>query len=70
VSPADKRPAPASEDADRAADRRFAVAVAFLVVVEVILAGLADAGTIGLVVWLVLTVAAVGAAAVLARLLA
>jgi hypothetical protein len=54
---------------DQAADRRFAVSVAFLVVIEVLLAGLADAGVIGLVWWLVFTVGAIGAAAIVARFL-
>jgi hypothetical protein len=46
-------------DADRAADRRVGVAVAVLIVLEVIEASLADAGVIGLVVWLVLAVGSI-----------
>ena len=53
---------------DHAADRRLGLAVAALVVIEVALAFLADANTIGLVVWLVLSVAAVFVVAALAAL--
>lgn len=52
--------------ADHAADRRLALAAATLVVLETILAFLADSDTIGLVVWLVLAIAAVGVTVVLA----
>ena len=44
---------------DRASDRRIAIAFAVVVVVEVVLAGMADAGTYPLWVWLVLSIAAV-----------
>jgi uncharacterized protein (DUF58 family) len=44
---------------DHAADRRLGLAVAALVAIEVALAFLADSNSIGLVVWLVLAVAAV-----------
>ncbi len=47
---------------DRASDRRIAVAFAAVLVVEVVLAGMADAGTYPLWVWLVLSVLAVLAA--------
>lgn len=51
---------------DRASDRRFAVALAGVLVVEVMLAGAADAGAIALWLWLVLAIVAVlvGGAAV------
>lgn len=52
-----------STQEDHAADRRMALSVGVLMVVEVVLAGLADAGTIGLGVWLALTVAAILAVA-------
>ena len=48
---------------DRAADRRMALAVAVLVVLEVAEATLADSGTIGLVTWLVMAVGSVLAVA-------
>jgi hypothetical protein len=44
---------------DRASDRRIMIAFGLMLVVEVVLAILADAGTYGLVVWLVLAVAAI-----------
>ena len=44
---------------DRASDRRIGVAFAAVLVVEVVLAAMADAGTYPLWVWLVLAVAAV-----------
>lgn len=44
---------------DRTSDRRFLVAFAALMAVEIVLGFLADAGTIGLGVWLVLAVAAI-----------
>ena len=44
---------------DRASDRRIAVAFAAVLVVEVALAFLADAGTYPLWVWLILSVGAV-----------
>ena len=44
---------------DRASDRRIAVAFAAVLVVEVVLAAMADAGTYPLWVWLVLAVGAV-----------
>ncbi len=44
---------------DRASDRRIGVAFAAVLVVEVVLAFMADAGTYPLWVWLVLSVAAV-----------
>jgi hypothetical protein len=44
---------------DHASDRRFALALGGLLVVEVILAGLADAGVIALWLWLVLAIVAV-----------
>ena len=44
---------------DRASDRRIAVAFAAVLLVEVVLAGMADAGTYPLWVWLVLSIAAV-----------
>lgn len=44
---------------DHASDRRFALALGGLLVVEVVLAGLADAGAIALWLWLVLAIAAV-----------
>jgi hypothetical protein len=47
---------------DRASDRRIAVAFAAVLVVEVVLAAMADAGTYPLWAWLVLSVAAVLAA--------
>lgn len=47
---------------DRASDRRIAIAFAVVLVVEVVLAFMADAGTYPLWVWLVLAVAAVLAA--------
>jgi len=49
---------------DRASDRRFAITLAVLLVVEVVLAGVADAGAIALWLWLVLAVGAVLAAGV------
>ena len=45
--------------ADRASDRRFGVAVAAVFVMQVALAGLADAGVYPLWVWLVLAVGSV-----------
>jgi hypothetical protein len=44
---------------DHAADRRLGGAIAVLVILEVVFAFLADANTIGLLVWLVLAVGAV-----------
>lgn len=44
---------------DHASDRRFAVALGGLLVAEVILAGVADAGVIALWLWLVLAIVAV-----------
>jgi hypothetical protein len=44
---------------DRASDRRIAIAFAVVLVVEVVFAGMADAGTYPLWVWLVLAVGAV-----------
>ena len=44
---------------DRASDRRIAIAFAVVLVVEVVLAFMADAGTYPLWVWLVLAVGAV-----------
>jgi hypothetical protein len=44
---------------DRASDRRIAVAFAAVLLVEVVLAAFADAGTYPLWAWLVLSVAAV-----------
>ena len=49
---------------DRASDRRIAIAFAAVLLVEVVLAGMADAGTYPLWVWLVLSVLAVLAAGV------
>ncbi len=49
-------------DEDRASDRRIAIAFAAVLLVEVVLAGMADAGTYPLWVWLVLSVLAVLAA--------
>jgi protein-S-isoprenylcysteine O-methyltransferase Ste14 len=49
---------------DRASDRRIMVAFALMLVVEVVLAVLADAGTYPLWVWLILAVAAVLAGAI------
>lgn len=51
-----------SIDDDQASDRRFALALGGLLVVEVVLAGLADAGAIALWLWLVLAIMAVLAA--------
>jgi len=51
-----------SVEEDRASDRRIGIAFAVVLVVEVVLAGMADAGTYPLWVWLVLSVAAVLAA--------
>jgi hypothetical protein len=48
---------------DRASDRRFLTAFGALMAAEIALGILADAGTISLVVWLVLAVAAVLATA-------
>jgi hypothetical protein len=48
-----------SVEQDRASDRRIAIAFAAVLLVEVVLAGMADAGTYPLWVWLVLSVAAV-----------
>lgn len=44
---------------DHASDRRFALALGGVLVVEVILAGLADAGAIPLWLWLVLAIVAI-----------
>ena len=44
---------------DRASDRRIGVAFAAVLVVEVVLAGMADAGTYPLWLWLVLAIATV-----------
>lgn len=44
---------------DRASDRRFLATFGGLMAVEIVLGVLADAGTFGLVVWLVLAVGAV-----------
>jgi Flp pilus assembly protein TadB len=44
---------------DRASDRRIAVAFGAVLLVEVVLAGMADAGTFPLWVWLVLSIVAV-----------
>jgi heme A synthase len=44
---------------DRASDRRIAIAFAAVLVVQVVLAAMADAGTYPLWVWLVLAVGAV-----------
>jgi hypothetical protein len=49
---------------DRASDRRIMVAFALMLVVEVVLAVLADAGTYPLWVWLILAIAAVLAGAI------
>jgi ribose/xylose/arabinose/galactoside ABC-type transport system permease subunit len=46
-------------DEDRASDRRIAVAFAAVLLVEVILAFMADAGTYPLWVWLILAIVAV-----------
>jgi hypothetical protein len=46
-------------DEDRASDRRIGVAFAAVLVLEVVLAAMADAGTYPLWAWLVLAVAAV-----------
>ena len=54
---------------DQAADRRLGLSIAVLVAVEVVLAFLADANSIGLVVWLVLAVLAVLVMAAVALLL-
>ena len=54
---------------DHAADRRLGLSIAGLVGVEVVLAFLADANSIGLVVWLILAVLAVLVMAALALLL-
>jgi len=48
-----------SLEEDRASDKRIAVAFAAVLVVEVVLAGMADAGTYPLWVWLVLSILAV-----------
>ncbi|MHB8463533.1 MAG: hypothetical protein ACYDH6_18570 [Acidimicrobiales bacterium] len=58
-----------SVEDDRESDRRFLAAFGVLMAVEVVLGVLADAGTIGLVVWLVLAVAAVLAAAAVSAVL-
>jgi hypothetical protein len=58
-----------SAAADHAADRRLGLAAATLVVLETILAFLADSDTIGLLWWLVLAVAAVGVTVLLAAAL-
>lgn len=50
---------------DHASDRRFALALGGLLVVEVILAGLADAGAMALWLWLVLAIIAVLVAGVI-----
>jgi hypothetical protein len=44
---------------DRASDKRIAITVGVLMLVEIVLGYIADAGTIGLGVWLVLAVGAV-----------
>jgi hypothetical protein len=44
---------------DRASDKRIAIFAGTLMLVEIILGYIADAGTIGLVVWLILAVGAV-----------
>ena len=49
-------------DEDRASDRRFALTLGVLLAVEVVFAGLADAGAIALWLWLILAVGAVLAA--------
>ena len=41
---------------DRASDRRIAIAFAVVLVIEVVLAGMADAGTYPLWVWLILSI--------------
>jgi hypothetical protein len=41
---------------DRASDRRIAIAFAVVLVVEAVLAGMADAGTYPLWVWLILSI--------------
>ena len=46
-------------DEDRASDRRIAIAFAVVLVVEAVLAAMADAGTYPLWVWLVLSIVAV-----------
>ncbi len=46
-------------DADQRADRRFALALAVVLVIEVVLGALADAGAYPLWAWLVLAVATV-----------
>ena len=51
---------------DRAADRSFAIAAAGLMVAEVALAALADAGVFALWVWCILAVLAIFVAAALA----
>jgi hypothetical protein len=48
-----------SVEEDRASDKRIAIAFGTLLVVEVLLGYLADAGTIGLIAWLVLGVLAI-----------
>jgi hypothetical protein len=52
---------------DHASDRRFAMAVGGLMLAEVVLAFLADAGVFALWVWCVLAVAAIFVAALVAR---
>jgi len=44
---------------DRASDKRIGIAVGVLMLIEIALGYIADAGTIGLGVWLVLSVGAV-----------
>ena len=44
---------------DRASDKQIAIFAGTLMLVEIVLGYIADAGTIGLVVWLVLAVGAV-----------
>ena len=44
---------------DHASDRRFAITLAALLAVEVVLAFIADAGTIALWLWLVLAIIAI-----------
>jgi hypothetical protein len=55
-------------DEDRASDRRFAITLGVLLAVEVVLAGVADAGAIALWLWLVLAVGAVLATGVVSAL--
>ena len=51
--------APYDRAEDRSSDKRIAIAVGILMLVEIVLGYIADAGTIGLGVWLGLAVGAV-----------